>query len=125
VLNVSQFTPEARGGILARLAMGMRLVRVESVQAVGSIRRHAAGSSAGHRESAGTYRDFAADVDAAGTRGMVKSRSRPWSGPARWRQPAATGGRCEEGTLHEREKPESAIRFAWKAETLGIALGLL
>jgi hypothetical protein len=63
-LSESQFTAEARAGILARLGMGMSVS--EGAQAIGINPATARGwLFRGHREDAGTYCDFAADVDAA------------------------------------------------------------
>jgi hypothetical protein len=62
-MSTSQFTPEACAGILARLALGMSLS--EAAQAVGINPATARGwLYRGRRESARTYCDFAADVDA-------------------------------------------------------------
>ena len=72
MLSASQFTPEARRGIVARLALGMSLS--EAAQAVGVNPATARGwLFRGRRANAGTYRDFAAGVDAArnGQRGQV------------------------------------------------------
>jgi hypothetical protein len=63
-MSASQFTPEARAGIVRRLALGMSLS--ESAQAVGINPATTRGwLFRGRKSEAGAYREFAGAVEAA------------------------------------------------------------